>query len=958
VDKHRITLFHQNIASILSKCDLFQIALKELKDDLGDIDIICLSETFLKKGSENNLKISGYAVASAYCRKERRGGTCILLKNDLDYKTYDIKESIPFAFECCAVEILQYNLIIICIYRTPSSKIDIFFNQLQLLLNRLLHKSNRKRIILAGDWNIDMMQSSKYSKELTGILANHNMTVHIKQPTRKAACLDLIVSNISSTVTSKIHCLCLSDHETGQSIRFKQPLTNYQRRPKVWFEKKRDMNSDNIGKFTRCISSLTFNEVYQEHGTELSFNAFHNLYKLFFDLCFPVITVKKVSKPIKNSWLTKGIRKCCLKKRCLYLKYRLDSSNKTLKKSQYTSYSKILKKCITNAQKNINSRYIANAKNVCKSVWDVIKHNVDNIGSKNDIKEIKQNDNTLIDNPVDICNEFNNYFINETNNCNFDDKTDFTEAMRNVPICCNSIYLTPVNENDIYKLIKNLKNTYSSGYDDIRTDVIKKTADYIVAPLTHIINLSLVQGHYPSALKRSVVRPLHKKGARDEKGNYRPITLIPILSKIFEKVMYDKLYAFASFQRILTNKQFGFRKNSSTTHACFDLIKHVTQNLDTGMTTLTIYFDMSKAFDHVSHKLLISKLDRYGIRGNALSWLKSYLCDREQCVEITRMEGCTKKFFKSNYLFNKYGVPQGSVMGPLLFLFYINDLPNITDQKCILFADDTTLIVRDKKDSIENLVNTELKKISHWLEINNLKLNIAKTKCIHFRTYNSILKKIDVKLNNNIIDTVEETKFLGITLDKFCNWKAHIESIVVRLDRFIYALNRVRQVASSESALMAYHGYVSSVLRYGIILWGNSVDAIRVFKIQKKCIRSICGAEYLDTCKPLFKKLKILPLPCLYVFEMGMFVKKNFHLFAQNKDIRTYRGRKGDDLCIPKQRINLYSKNAYCMSISIYNKFPDCIKILTINKFKKALFEFLTDKNYYSVNDFLNDKVK
>lgn len=911
----------------------------------------------MKKGSEKNLILKNYKLAASYSRDQRRGGTCILINKEIDFLKIDITQAIDYTFECCAIELPQYKVIIVCIYRTPTSNTEIFLRQLQSLLHMLSRKRN-KRIILCGDWNIDLLQTNKNSTELKSLLSNNNMTSYINTPTRKKACLDLIVSNIKHNVKSEVHYLCLSDHETGQSLTFEvEANSNVCHRYTTMFECKRDMCEENIEKFLQCISSLTFSEVIAENDMEKAFTSFYDTLVLFYKLCFPIIKVKLSNKPVRNSWLTKGIKRCCIHKRQLYLKYRLTSNNKHIKQ-QYLKYSRILKKCIYQAQKNNNTKYICKSKNICKTTWDIVKQYTHDINSKTEIQNIRTDNNNFINDPEKISEEFNKFYISLTNK-SIDREIDYKKVITDIPIHHNSIYLTPVNENDILKIIRNLKQTNSTGYDGINTKIIKKSAIPIVIPLTHIINLSLVQGKFPTELKRSVVKPLHKTGARSELGNYRPITLIPILSKIFEKVMYDKVYNFLSVERLLKEEQFGFRRNSSTTLACFNLIKELTQNLNNKLHTIAIFLDMSKAFDYVCHKLLLCKLERYGIRGNALSWLESYLNNRDQCVEITKTSQNMKKIYSSSYSFNRCGVPQGSVLGPLMFLVYINDLPNVIDQKCILFADDTTLIIKSKSLSdLERIANCNLEKVVQWLENNNLKINVSKTKFIKFQTSHcvNINNKLDINYKNNAIDNVQSTKFLGIVIDNFCNWKAHIDSLVNKLDRFVYALNRIRQVASQEAAVMAYNGYVSSTLRYGLILWGNSVDAQRAFVLQKKCIRSICGAHYLDSCKPLFKKLNILPLPCLYIFEIGNFVHKYDGLFKKNKDYQ-HRGRRGERLCIPPQRLALCSRNSYCMAVRIYNKIPDNFKKLTFVEFRSKLQNFLMNKLYYTVNEFLNDKL-
>ena len=241
----------------------------------------------------------------------------------------------------------------------------------------------------------------------------------------------------------------------------------------------------------------------------------------------------------------------------------------------------------------------------------------------------------------------------------------------------------------------------------------------------------------------------------------------------------------------------------------------------------------------------------------------------------------------------------------------------------------------------------------NWLNTNNLSINLSKTKVIQFQTYINKPLVLNIKYKDTLIEEVESAVFLGIMLDKYCNWKEHVEGLCKKLDRFVYVINKIRLTVSKEAACSAYHGYVSSLLRYGIILWGNSVDVEKVFRIQKKCIRSLCGANYLDSCKPLFKKMRILPLPSLYIYEMCLFVKRNYTLFDSNSSNINIRGRTKYKLCIPKQRLTLYQKNAFCMAIKIYNKLSEDMTKLPINTFKRKLFDYLLNQCFYSVNEFL-----
>lgn len=954
---NKLSIFHQNIAGALNKQDNLICVLDSLSKDVGSLDVICLTETYIRKGTENNLKIKQYDLAASFSRENKRGGVIILVKNDLRFRKLNDLNSISqaFIFECCGIELIDHGIIIVGLYthKTPTSPKSMFFKKLLDLLY-IITRNKRKKVILCGDININILIKSLISVELCRLLELYNIKTHINQPTRitktSKTCLDQIMSNIDNG-TAQVHDLGLSDH-TAQSFTFN---LNKSRDPPplFWFDYVRDYSLDNKLKFLKYLSSLTFTEIYSvDISPDNAFKHFFDMYVLLYNLCFPVTKVRKSSNHFRNNWISKGIKKCTHIKRKLHLLCRKRLINKTY----YKDYSKILRKCMRLSQKIGNTKYIVSAQNKCKAAWNIVKRYTTDYSNAT-IMNINVHDN-IIDDPQTICNFFNDYFLN---NIIYDSTLTLnSDTNKYVKLTTDSIFLSPVGTQEIINIVRSLKNSQAVGFDGIRTDMVKMSIHLIVGPLTYIINRCLVNGIFPDILKQTIIKPIFKKGDRTSMNNYRPVALISIFSKIFEKVIYTRLLTFFEKKNIIVEEQNGFRKGKSTSLATFNLVKTIGDSLNNKVPIAVLFLDMSRAFDYVCHQTLLEKLYKYGIRGPAHNLIKNYLSDRSQCVEIKTYNKLNKCLdtYRSTFKNNNYGVPQGSVLGPLMFLAYINDLPNALSHNCILFADDATVIVTDKSRSgtLDSQVKNALTDVVKWLSANNLKINLQKTKCMQFYTNGSKPQVLNINFDGQIIEHVATTKFLGITLDSNCGWKQHIEGLCSKINRFIFVLRRVSQVVSREVAITAYNGYVSSSLRYGIIMWGNSGDSVGAFILQKRCIRSIFGLKQLDSCRPYFKKYRLLTLPCLYIMEVSIFVHKHKNLFQQNCEASTrlLRNQYRNKLYKPPSRLQLVSKNSFIMCIQIYNKLPEMLKEMKFNKFKNCLKTWLTERCFYTVKEFLD----
>lgn len=426
--------------------------------------------------------------------------------------------------------------------------------------------------------------------------------------------------------------------------------------------------------------------------------------------------------------------------------------------------------------------------------------------------------------------------------------------------------------------------------------------------------------------------------------------------------MCDRIYTFCEKYNIFDECQNGFRKNRSTTLAVYKYIQEALNMINNKKYAVGVLLDMTKAYDKVQFGILLNKLYGIGIRGKAHEWLTSYLKNRKQLVEIEYFNHKNNEIEKiqSNSKAINASIPQGSVIGCLLFLLYINDLPKTIEEPCVLFADDISILVScENNENIEETLNSILTKTCNWMNEHNLEINYSKTKLITFHPYQKTPLTLDFTFNNSKLETVNEFTLLGLVIDTHINWKSHIQKTHSKISKFSYALREIKKTTNLQTALTTYYAYAYAWLSYGVTLWGNSTDAQTLFTLQKKLIRILVNVEQTDSCKPFFQKHSMLTLPCIYILETCKFVRKHQELYSKREGIQSrYLLRHGSRLNLPSSRLKMHSTSPYVMSIKLYNKLPTMIKKEEkTNIFLKKLRQFLINKCYYSVNEYLNDRL-
>jgi hypothetical protein len=595
-----------------------------------------------------------------------------------------------------------------------------------------------------------------------------------------------------------------------------------------------------------------------------------------------------------------------------------------------------------------------NSENKIKTMWDIINTKTRKIKQKKFKNMMLDVNYEKIDCPKKITEIFNNYFASVGRN-----NSNLNMGLPVVDSPISSLYLTPVTQGEVLKIIKQLKSKHSCGVDELPPILIKKCAKELSIPLTYLINQSFCDGDFPDSLKISLIKPVHKKDDKTNPANYRPIAILPSFSKVLEKAMCNRLYNFLEKYEVLDDSQNGFRKSRSTTLSVYKYIQAALQTLNDKQHAVGILLDLSKAYDKVSYDILLSKLYGSGVRGTAYNWFRSYLKNRKQIVQIEYHNINTNVIERiaSKEIDITCSIPQGSVLGCVLFLLYINDLPktlNKTISLPILFADDMSILnICDKNVNPNSLIKNTLEIVTLWLKNHNLELNLKKTKIIHFRPYTVTPLKIDIALENTQIETVDTFNLLGLHIDMHINWKTHIDIVKTKLSKFTYALFEIKQSTNTNTSLTAYYAYAYSWLRYGIMLWGNSVDANSLFTMQKKCLRIIAQIDNTQSCKPYFIKYRLMTLTSIYVHDLCIFVYKNITAFRRIQDTHTLNTRHKERLFLPRSRTKMLNNSPYYMAIKVYNKLPVDIKnCQTFTLFSKRIKQYLINKCLYNINEY------
>ncbi len=917
--------------------------------DASKADLAIFVESWLTNSVNNTMvELEGYNIIrqdrNLNSNKTRGGGIIIYYRDQLQISqrtelwlcTPDL-ELLVMRLHLTNVREIFY----LVVYRPPSGNVKNFVNAIENCITKLSNKTNIE-INLVGDININFNKPRDRDVKLyKDMLRRHQLCNLIKMNTchshhGAASAVDHFCTN--NIELYSVHGVCLhdvSDHDiifaSCKKFKIKRGVTKL---------KARKYSRLNEELFAREIEQFDWNVVYHCTDVDAAWDTFVRIFNTILDRHAPWRLMKFTDNI--PEWCTKEFLSLCkdrdyVKARYDKFKSPIDEELARRKRNQTVNMGKELK-C------NYFKAALDNVGNDSKKLWKIIKQLLGTKKGKNKIQELNGKSD-----PSEMADILNDYFTDIGPNLAAEMPASLLDIDYTFTGNREKFNFKNTTVEEVKKLILNISNNKSTGIDGVPIRFLKMTIDTSSQILCFIINMSMETKTVPKGWKTCVLTPLFKDGDRTDPCNYRPIAILPAASKLLERTVHQQVYDYLEENKILSEAQFGFRKRHSTTTCILNLLNDIYLNMDIGWYTGVVFLDLKKAFDTVNHTVLLRKLGMYGFSDESCQWFANYLGNRLQFAKVNgKISGGRTTLC---------GVPQGSILGPLLFIIYINDLYKyITDCKLNLYADDTALYTSNHSyiDLILSL-RIEMATLSQWMLANKLTLNVKKTKFVIFGTKPKLLKiperRMTLEINNQEVEQVKSFKYLGFLLDESLNYQEHIDYVYTKSCQKLGAIRKCRNCLSNKLTLMLYKSLVAPLIDYCDIVYSNAnkTDIAKLQLVQNTACQIILKAGARDHIDDMHRELKLdlladrrryhLLAECHKSIHADSHtpLKRFFKLNIQNPNRRTRRLCKFNVL-VPRVRTSAGQKAISFIGPSTWNKLCTNLKaIVKLNSFKREL---------------------
>lgn len=938
-----LTIVTQNIRSIFKNFDNYCSFQQRLNINC---DIIVLTECWLSIHSHLPL-LPDYSIHKSNFNYNQNDGIVVYTKNFLNVTVEE-----PDILDCNRLLFkIGYDFAIIALYRPPSFRnSNIFIESLNTTLQQL---SNFRNIIIIGDININIISDSGDSaaQEYLNVCSYHGLLPAHMLPTHESgSCLDHIMLKTNFPSKTLVTNSTITDHNAAL-------LTLNCKLPNRMCTKA--INKINFNGLEEDLCNVDFDTLCHSDDADTCMS---NLIK-----CVQQSIIKNTMSIRLNGknynikpWITPGLIRCMRHRDKLHKKAKLNPDNMILQLS-YKRYRNFCNNLLKKVKISYDKNQLQKAGKNSKKIWQFVKNVTHTTKQHESSSRLLQ----LHSSQLTSANSVNDYFVNVGLNLaqkfRHQSSTAYETPPSNQSSNCKSFVMLDTDEAEVQRIIMNLKDDSAVGWDNISNIILKRFKHIFVPVLTNIFNKCLAKGCFPKCLKKAVVVAIHKTGSKEKLENYRPISILPAISKILEKIINNQLVKYLDNKSILSKTQFGFRSKLSTADAVHELTDYVVRELDKSNRTVGIFLDFAKAFDTVSIPILLQKLELLGIRGTQLKLFKNYLDERTQCVKIGSM-------LSSDLKNTSFGVPQGSILGPTLFLIYINDLCNLNlDRgKIISYADDTVLLFSASTEAeVFKLAQQGFNVVSSWLQQHILTLNADKTNYVQFSMRK--LKTARPSLvahrcegagtehcNCPDITMTNKIKYLGVIIDETLSFRQHIEALSGRVRKLIYVFKKLRTVLDSTTIRSVYFSLCQSILTYCITSWGGTYksDLLTIERAQRAILKVSTYRSFLYPTDLLYQSCNVLTVRQLFI--MSTVLKQHAALPYSNEIAKKRR----KDLVCPS---NIDKKHAFSSRFHVflgpllYNRLNGKLDLypLNYNKTKTTLRGALQKMTYEDTENIL-----